>query len=464
MMFYEVVKGSSRPESWMVVAGLRQRTRWRKSTINTYLETMTETIAIIVGIQDYRFNDKNGIIPVKFANNDVALMKSLFKDSFGVADENVHTFVNEQASKSAILNEIPYIIRQLKSGDRLLFYYVGHGFYQNGYNKFTAFDTHPNNFDDTTVSIKELLMDPIEKSDHNQSIIFIDSCASRIKDRFVDRNLVANLNKREFEEFVTIDNFTAIFMSCSPGEKSYPSSTLQNGIWTYHLANAIKGSTEVAVDRDRIITDRSLSEYLSIAIPKYITEKTNIAGSQNPYAKISSKNTFAIIKLPEKTEEINTDLPILRLNVAKILYYSNKIISVKSASGFHHNHFAPKTHGGLQLSFIRSAFEEELKDEIQAVYRQGKEVLGLRRKDFTYDVDKGSGHVDCSFFRYAIEIYQDDKKPDHAFVERYLTIRKPIEDLSSSFGDIFPKRFEKVKVPLKGDYEFDDLVDTFEKL
>ena len=71
-----------------------------------------------------------------------------------------------------------------------------------------------------------------------------------------------------------------------------------NGIWTYHLIQALQGDVEGALDRDRFITGESLKNYLTVAVPAYIRTNTKIQGAQRPYAILSSNGPFCIRQVP----------------------------------------------------------------------------------------------------------------------------------------------------------------------
>lgn len=82
------------------------------------------TYALIIGISDY-----TNITDLRFADRDAkAFERFLLKGSAGnIAPTNVFTFVNQQATKINITDALSTICRKLKRGDRLLFFFAGHG-------------------------------------------------------------------------------------------------------------------------------------------------------------------------------------------------------------------------------------------------------------------------------------------------------------------------------------------------
>src|ERR1039458_9351009 len=105
------------------------------------------TYAVLIGIEIYQ---QRGIGSVQFAQADAAAMKDLLVQELGVPAENITVWLDFEATKSMFENELPYVIRQLSPGDRFIFFYAGHGFFANGTNRLTTWDSHPGNLFGTT--------------------------------------------------------------------------------------------------------------------------------------------------------------------------------------------------------------------------------------------------------------------------------------------------------------------------
>jgi hypothetical protein len=254
------------------------------------------THAVLIGIETYQ---KQGISSVQFAQADATAMKDVLVQHFGVPAENISLWLDSDATRSAFENDLPYTIRQLSPGDRFIFFYAGHGFYANGTNRLTTWDTHPSNLAGTTVSLEEVLLKPLKEQQGIKSLVFIDACAADLKTSVEQaRDMVSDLTPMEFEALVQSADHAAVFFACSPNEKAYPSDALMHGIWTYHLIQALQGDAEGALDRDRFITGESLKNYLTVAVPAYIRANTKIQGAQRPYAILSSNGPFSIRQVP----------------------------------------------------------------------------------------------------------------------------------------------------------------------
>ncbi len=82
------------------------------------------TYAIIVGISDYK------LVPhLQFAHKDAqAFEKFLLSDAGGkIPQANVETFLNENATRSNVGDAISVVARKAKPGDRVYFFFAGHG-------------------------------------------------------------------------------------------------------------------------------------------------------------------------------------------------------------------------------------------------------------------------------------------------------------------------------------------------
>jgi hypothetical protein len=250
----------------------------------------------LIGIETYQ---QRAISSVQFAQADAAAMKDILVQYLGVPAENITVWLDFEATRSVFENDLPLLIRGLSRGDRFIFFYAGHGFFANGTNRLTTWDTHPGNLSGTTVSLEDVLLKPLKDQHNVDSLVFIDACAADLKSSLVQaRDIVSDLTPNEFEALVRSTDHSAAFFACSPNEKAYPSDALQHGIWTYHLIQALQGDAKGALDRDRWITGDSLKNYLALAVPTYVRANTKIQGEQRPYAILSSNGPFGIHQVP----------------------------------------------------------------------------------------------------------------------------------------------------------------------
>lgn len=165
-------------------------------------------------------------------------------------------------------------------------------------NRLSTYDSNRVNIGDTTLSMRDVLLEPLQDSACKQALIFVDACAEDFPSVVQSRDVIGNLDVSEVREFLDSGWYLGAFLSCSPGEKSYPSRKLGHGIWTHFLLEALHGRAKDALTRDRWLTGEGLQNYLRQEVPRYITREMSIPGSQTPQAILSSSNSFRIHYVP----------------------------------------------------------------------------------------------------------------------------------------------------------------------
>ncbi len=251
------------------------------------------TYAVLVAVEKYQ---QESIQSVQFAVADAKAMKDVLVHQMNVPPQNISLWVDKDATRSRLEEELPYAIRDLGSDDQFIFFYAGHGFHSEGVNRLTTWDTHPLNIPGTTVGIDKVLLTPLKNAHCNKSLAFIDACATTFGAAdILGRNLLVGMRRDEFADFVKSTNYRAAFFSCSPTEQSFSSSKVNHGIWTYHLLRAFGGHDDQAFARDRCITGSSLRDYLAVNVPKFLANETEITAKQRPYAELASNGDFEIL-------------------------------------------------------------------------------------------------------------------------------------------------------------------------
>ncbi len=259
--------------------------------------------AVLVAVEQYQ---QTNILGVPFAIADVKAMKDVLTEQMQVPDVNITVWINEDATRSCLENELPYVIRQLRPDDQFIFFYAGHGFYIKGSNRLTTWDTHALNIGETTACLDKVLLSPLKSSHCKKSLVFIDACATNFGDAsMLSRDFVLGMHFAEFAEFVKSTEYRAAFFSCSPTQQSYSWPALKHGIWTYHLLRALRGEDKDAFEGDRHITGNSLQTYLARIVPTFIKNETDIKATQRPYAELAANGAFEILQVPESAVTVD---------------------------------------------------------------------------------------------------------------------------------------------------------------
>ena len=117
--------------------------------------------------------------------------------------------------------------------------------------------------------MRDDLLEPLAESRCRQALVFVDACAEEFRELVKSRDVISNLDADEVEEFIDSGWYLGVYLSCSPGEKSYPVEKLGHGVWTHFLLEAISGRADRALTRDRWLTDAGLRDYLAVEVPRF---------------------------------------------------------------------------------------------------------------------------------------------------------------------------------------------------
>ncbi|WP_206107395.1 ATP-binding protein [Paenibacillus apii] len=172
-----------------------------------------KTIAIIIAIENYSYREENQVPKVKYATNDALKFKEVLIKSMGVDENDIYMYVDEQALKSSLEYDLKGLFYSLSEEDRLVFYYVGHGFHNGITNFLSTYDMHPFHISETAVSLRKILLDPLLASNCKNALIFIDACAQSFKDEN-ERRQITNINDDEILMLTNEFPHFATFLSC----------------------------------------------------------------------------------------------------------------------------------------------------------------------------------------------------------------------------------------------------------
>jgi hypothetical protein len=85
---------------------------------------MARLRAVLVGVDEYERSDAPSL---HGCVNDVALVRLLLKQYFGIPNEDIRVLVNQRATKANILSRLRAMIESSEPGDVAVFYFSGHG-------------------------------------------------------------------------------------------------------------------------------------------------------------------------------------------------------------------------------------------------------------------------------------------------------------------------------------------------
>lgn len=433
------------------------------------LPTNAAVKALVIGIENYQTRSAHALPKVDYAREDAEGFMEALEIMYG--DKlDAQLIVDNDATLAYIRYQLQAFIRSLEGDDLFVFYYAGHGFYGHGGNRITAWDTHPHNIDGTTLLLREVLLDPLQASPCRRALAFVDACAAHFTSFGGARDVISDFSPEELKGYLTATEYFAMYLSCSPGEKSYPSELLKHGIWTHFLLKALRGNAEESLDANRYLSDQGLKNYLRTAVKKYMTKETTHRGVQTPHAVITASGSFAIREVPLPVVPVRDtgDLRDVRITPSKEFFEGIEEGEIRSLPGFiKHTHFAPsRPNNDATTSFIRQLLADTIQEQTQELYEYVKEKMALRSKAIEHESENGFGSIDTEYFRYTVAPRHHVKKASMYQIVRTLELRTAADDVRiNQIDEIFSGMFDKLVVKTNRDFiDFATLVDKLEDI
>jgi hypothetical protein len=79
--------------------------------------------AILVAVNKYKLPGSN----LQGCVNDATNIRDVMLKYYGFAVKDIRVLVDDRATKKAILDRLTWLVKDARSGDRLLFHFSGHG-------------------------------------------------------------------------------------------------------------------------------------------------------------------------------------------------------------------------------------------------------------------------------------------------------------------------------------------------
>ncbi|WP_438382322.1 caspase family protein [Asaia sp. BMEF1] len=424
-------------------------------------------VAVIVGLENYRKPKSGDALPtVAYAHADAQAVSDALHEIFKDMPEgsvDIEVMTDSNASLAAIKDHMAWTIRNLSAEDLFIFYYAGHGFHGAGGNRLSTYDTNRLNIADTTLSMRDALLEPLANSACEQALVFVDACAEHFRDVVQSRDVIANLDAQEVDKFLDSGWYLGAFLSCSPGEKSYPSNALGHGIWTHFLLEALAGRAPDALTRDRWLTGEGLQNYLRQEVPRYITREMTIKATQTPQAILSASSSFRIHYVPPSAAvPADAALAGIRLKNKSEYLEGTETGAIRSLGGFSPaRNKVPERLSDLADAWCNRLLTDTVAEELQTLYQKARDGLHLKRKDLRKEADR----LDAPAFRYIVETGQNPEDPSEYYITRRLELRPGWSAHREALDELLPYDFQQLVVEFDSmDDSFDALVDRLEEI
>jgi hypothetical protein len=215
---------------------------------------MPKRLALLIGVNDY--GDNSGLSPLNFAEADVDLLSSVLSERGGFSTT---TLKGKAATHDGIVHALRKFYNQKDLGLFLL-YFAGHGEMLSEIGKFSL-HCFGSEAQDTigTLTLSEIAQRVRDKIPAPTAVLVIDACRSRMYRGAQPRGMGHGLSASALSDLRTItqqdvphfwepestrlpqEQFLITFMSCGVGQYSYEDGVLGHGIFTYGLAQELRG-------------------------------------------------------------------------------------------------------------------------------------------------------------------------------------------------------------------------------
>lgn len=393
-------------------------------------------IALLIGIEDYA--DPRFARRALAAADARALAEALRGAGYAELDQVL--LIDGQATKTIVESKLRRTIRSLAAEDTLLMYVAAHGFADRGQDYLVCHDTQAVDLVATSVAWKSIV-DQLRDAECERVICCVDSCSTGL-----------NLDD-EFDPFSQIElqnHFTenpqqACFVSCSPGETSWPALQLKHGAWASQLLAALQGIAPAALIDHELLTARSLQQHLQDALPRVLQKAYGEKKTQTPLAYGPSGKELLVADLSAvMAEQAGKPQPG---DVLRVTLLREQVESIRTLAGFKKTDKVPTVVNSYAKSLVHELGSESIATDVNEVREALRKHFSFKRKDLDAATPgDGTGSILTPYFVYSITVALNPANPAEIIWRRQVSdIKEPEQVLSPAFASAFPKTFSTVE-------------------
>jgi hypothetical protein len=418
------------------------------------------THVFAIAVESYQ--DK-AIRNVDYAENDAREFVTAWQQ-LGVDPSNCVMLLSAQATHASVTSRLRTFLRKIPAGDRVIFFYAGHGAAFNDVSYVTVHDTQRGDIQNTSISLGAILKQ-LRESHSDQVLLFLDSCHSGLPVSDKMRSIYSQFSAEELEAFCRDSEFHVAFASCRVDEFSFPSRKLKHGIWSHCVINALKGDAKDALDKGRLVTGSSLQGFLHDEVPRVLRVTISGSESQTPCAFGNFTKEFVVADLEEILRQKHAAAagPISLIKESRLL--SERGGAVKQLRGYRKPPYPLSRHSSWEQNFVRTAGGAEVAEIAEEVFAAVRGSFGYRRKDLSFEQDNGSATIKTPDFDVNITLEQDpDAADQYILLTEVATFRRPEVIDDPAFLKIFTKYCDTVVIDFESPLDVESKIDEIEEI
>lgn len=420
---------------------------------------MGEKFAVLIAIEHYHDRRWGS---VSFAEADARELSTALGE-LGFESKNQQILIDAEATKARIDSRLRRAVEQLCKDDELVIYYAGHGFSDANRNYLTCHDSEVSDIVRTSISLQDIF-DFVRSSESRRIMIFLDSCHSGPVVREEDRGLVHEMTENQLRQFFKDSEYYVCFSSCKTSEKSYPSGDFGHGIWTYHLLEALRGKASEAIERDGLITSRSLQNYLATQVRLSLRKIRTDWLTQTPVLYGSMTKEFVVADVNRVVDARRATVTAGIKTLKRVAFCSERRLRVKSLSGFKKGHWEPGEINDYSIRFLNSISTEEIEGEVEEARTALRKKLNYSRKQLDINIDVGAATIFTPDFSLEITLTLDESNPSQAILRwEIVNITNPKLIFSEAFNRTFEHLFSIIEFEYSQAFDISDMIDRLEE-
>jgi len=387
--------------------------------------------AVIVGVAQYQNLDASK--QLQFPESDAEAMYRVLINHEGGAfpAENVHFLKGADATLANVRRELEeWLPSVAQPADRVVVYFAGHGFVQDGRGYLAPWDVDPNRLEATAYPMSRLGEVLANKVNANWKVLLTDACHS-------GKINAETTNEAMERQFSALPTSFLTLTATTEREQSFEDPNLSTGygFFTYFLVQAFRGYADSDPCDGRITADE-LIEYVRSNVRRYARDRQL---SQTPTARgdyepdmllgvgngCSAEGAKAPSMLGTAVVESNMDDVDLYIDGALIgrLSKAKPLVIPSLPSGLHEFRGAREGYEpdrqevmiapGQEVAVtVRIRYVRQIKKPAQALNEQGEKLLFTRRSSLSLmnlvPVERRQSEADlkkaASLFAQALEI------------------------------------------------------------
>jgi hypothetical protein len=223
-------------------------------------------------------------------------MREVFLKNFYIAEENIYTLIDHDATIDRIKEIVATIRTRAQSGDRIILYFATHGKSMYESPCLAAYEAENSDKDTTNGWINTMTLLGTFHSMQCNVVAFLDCCQSTLF--FASRGTDFDFSGKTSLNTIK-DQYIIAFSAAGVDEEAYPDLEYNHGCWTHYLAMALSGLVPEAFSGGSSrITAYSLQAYLKPIVLARVRSLFN--KRQTPYQWGTFSEDVTLVEIPEQ--------------------------------------------------------------------------------------------------------------------------------------------------------------------